>query len=94
MGIEQRKYIRFSLDIPAVRYTKYGEAIETVIRQISVGGCLAEWDEDVYIGDEFRMLVRLPNKNFLPLVVRQCINLPTTVSARSFRASRSLSRIC
>ena len=70
MGIEQRKHIRFSLDIPAVRYTKYGEAVETIIRQISVGGCLAEWDEDVFVGDEFRMLVRLPNKNFLPLVCK------------------------
>jgi hypothetical protein len=70
MGIEQRRHIRFSLDIPAVRYTKYGEAVETMISQISVGGCLAEWDENVYIGDEFRLLVELPNKNFLPLVCK------------------------
>jgi hypothetical protein len=70
MGIEQRRHIRFSLDIPAVRYTKYGEAVETMITQISVGGCLAEWDENVYVGDEFRMLVQLPNKNFLPLACK------------------------
>lgn len=70
MRIEQRRHIRFSLDIPAVRYTKYGEAVETMITQISVGGCLAEWDENVFVGDEFRMLVRLPNKNFLPLVCK------------------------
>lgn len=68
MGIEQRRHIRFSLDIPAVRYTKYGEAVNTLISQISIGGCLAEWDENVYVGDEFRLLVQLPNKNFLPLV--------------------------
>ncbi len=67
MGIEQRQHIRFSLDIPAIRYTKYGEAIETVINQISIGGCLAEWDENVYVGDEYRLLIQLPNKNFLPL---------------------------
>ncbi len=67
MGIEQRRHIRFSLDIPAIRYTRYGEAMETMISQISIGGCLAEWDENVYVGDEFRLLIGLPNKNFLPL---------------------------
>lgn len=70
MGIEQRKHIRFSLDIPASRYTRSGEAIETVVTQISIGGCLADWDENVYVGDEFRMLLQLPNKNFLPLMCK------------------------
>jgi len=70
MGIEQRRHIRFSLDIPAIRYTRYGEAMETMISQISIGGCLAEWDENVYVGDEFRLLIQLPNKNFLPLVCK------------------------
>jgi len=70
MGIEQRRHIRFSLDIAAVRYTRYGEAVETMISQISIGGCLAEWDENVYVGDEFRMLIELPNKNFLPLACK------------------------
>ena len=67
MSIEQRRHIRFSLDIPAIRYTRYGEAVATVLHQISLGGCLAEWDENVYVGEEFRILVELPNKNFLPL---------------------------
>jgi len=70
MGIEQRRHIRFSLDIPAVRYTQYGEAVETMISQISIGGCLAEWDESVYVGDEFRLLIQLPNENFLPLTCK------------------------
>lgn len=70
MGTELRKHIRFSLDIPAVRYTKYGEAMETLISQISIGGCLAEWDESVYVGDEFRLLIQLPNRNFLPLTCK------------------------
>lgn len=70
MGIEHRRHIRFSLDIPAIRYTKYGEAIDTVISQISIGGCLAEWDENVYVGDEFRMLLQLPNRNYLPLTCK------------------------
>ena len=63
----QRQYIRFSLDIPAVRYTKFGEKIETVLHQISIGGCLAEWDENVFTGDEFRLEIQLQNKNWLPL---------------------------
>lgn len=67
MTIEKRRHIRFSLDIPAIRYTRYGEAIPTVLHQISLGGCLAEWDENVYVGEEFRILIELPNKNFLPL---------------------------
>jgi hypothetical protein len=76
MGIEQRRHIRFSLDIPAIRYTKYGEAIETMISQISIGGCLAEWDENVYVGDEFRLLIQLPNKNFLPLTCKAMYKFP------------------
>lgn len=67
MGIEQRKHIRFSLDIPAIRYTKYGERQEILLRQISIGGCLLDWDENIFAGDEFRLLIQLPNKNWLPL---------------------------
>ena len=67
MSIEQRRHIRFSLDIPAVRYTKYGERLEIVINQISIGGCLVETEENIFVGEEFRLEVRLPNKNWLPL---------------------------
>ena len=67
MSIEKRQFIRFSLDIPATRFTKYGEALDIMIHQISIGGCLAEWDENVLISDEFRLLIRLPTQNFLPL---------------------------
>ena len=64
------------MDIPATRYTKYGEAVETIISQISIGGCLAEWDESVYIGDEFRLLLELPDKNFLPLTCKALYKFP------------------
>jgi hypothetical protein len=67
MSEYKRQYIRFSLDIPSVRYTKFGEKQETLLHQISIGGCLAEWDENVYTGDEFRLEIQLPNKNWLPL---------------------------
>ncbi len=70
MSIEHRRHVRFSLDIPAVRYTKYGEASEILLNQISIGGCLAEWDENIYLGDEFRLLIQLPNKNYLPLTCK------------------------
>ena len=70
MSIEKRRFIRFSLDIPAIRYNKYGEAVETLLHQISIGGCLAEWDENILVGEEFRLLIQLPNKNFLPLACK------------------------
>ena len=70
MSIEKRRHIRFSLDIPAVRYTKYGEAIELLLHQISIGGCLTEWDENILVGEEFRLLIRLPNQNWLPLTCK------------------------
>jgi hypothetical protein len=70
MSISQRKHIRFSLDIPAIIYTKYGERQETRLEQISIGGCFTGWEENIYIGDEFRMEIELPNKNYLPLYCR------------------------
>lgn len=70
MSIEKRRHIRFSLDIPAKRYTKYGEAVEIMLHQISVGGCLAEWDERILVGEEFRLLIPLPNQNMLPLTCK------------------------
>ena len=67
MSINQRQHIRFSLDIPAIIYFKYGDKQETRLEQISIGGCFTGWEENILIGDEFRMEIELPNKNFLPL---------------------------
>jgi hypothetical protein len=67
MSINQRQHIRFSLDIPAFIYGKYGERQETRLEQISIGGCFTIWEENIYVGDEFRMEIELPNKNYLPL---------------------------
>lgn len=67
MSIAQRQHIRFSLDIPATIYTKFGERQETMLQQISVGGCFTGWEENIFVGDEFRMELPLPNGNFLPL---------------------------
>ncbi|MEP6789340.1 MAG: PilZ domain-containing protein [Acidobacteriota bacterium] len=70
MSINQRKHIRFSLDIPATIHTKFGETQETRLDQISIGGCFTGWEENIYVGDEFRMEIELPNKNYLPLHCR------------------------
>lgn len=67
MSINRRKHIRFSLDIPATIQLKHGERQETVLQQISIGGCFTGWEENIYVGDEFRIEIELPNKNFLPL---------------------------
>lgn len=67
MSISQRQHIRFSLDITAWIFTKFGEKQETRLQQISIGGCFTGWEENLYIGDEFRMEIELPNGNFLPL---------------------------
>jgi hypothetical protein len=70
MSINQRQHVRFSLDIPATMVTKYGERRETLLQQISIGGCFTSWEENLYTGDEFRLEVELPNKNRLPLKCR------------------------
>lgn len=70
MPIDQRQHIRFSLDIPVVRYNKFGEKFDMLIQQISVGGCFTEWDEGLLTGEEFRMEIDLPNGNRLPLICK------------------------
>jgi hypothetical protein len=67
MSIAQRQHIRFSLDIPATIYPTIGEKQQTMLQQISVGGCFTGWEENIFIGDEFRMEIGLPNGNLLPL---------------------------
>lgn len=70
MSINQRKHVRFSLDIPATLITKFGERQETLLQQISIGGCFTGWEENIYTGDEFRLEIELPNKNRLPLACK------------------------
>ena len=70
MSIEQRRFIRFSLDIPAIRQHANGERHPIVLHQISIGGCLADAENNIFTGDEFRILLRLPNGNFLPLTCK------------------------
>lgn len=67
MSINQRQHIRFSLDIPAIIHLRSGEKRETELQQISIGGCFTGWEEDIFVGDEFRLEIELPNGNYLPL---------------------------
>jgi hypothetical protein len=70
MSISQRQHIRFSLDLPAIRYTKFGEKQEVLLQQISIGGCFMEWDDTILTGEIFRLEIQLPNRNWLPLLCR------------------------
>ncbi len=78
MSINQRQHIRFSLDIPAFIYPKYGERQVTRLDQISIGGCFTGWEENIFIGDEFRMEIELPNQNYLPLHCRALYRFDNT----------------
>src|SRR6478736_1144365 len=70
MSINQRQHIRFSLDIPAIIQLRSGERRETSLEQISIGGCFTSWEEDLLVGDEFRLEIELPNGNYLPLACK------------------------
>ncbi|MEK7724895.1 MAG: PilZ domain-containing protein [Acidobacteriota bacterium] len=76
MTIEKRRFIRFSLDIPAFRYAEEGEELQVMIRQLSVGGCQADWNESIFPDNEFRFEFPLPNKNRLPLTGKVIYRLP------------------
>lgn len=77
MSINQRQHVRFSLDIAAIVYSK-GEKRPTQLEQISIGGCMMGWYEDILIGDEFRMEIQLPNGNYLPLHCRALYRFDNT----------------
>lgn len=70
MTIENRRYIRFLLDVPAVSRKLDGQDSPTCIRQVSIGGCLTDWNDNLALGEEFRLEINLPNKNILPLMCK------------------------
>lgn len=70
MSRSQRQHIRFSLDLPAVRHSKFGDRQEVLLQQISIGGCLLEWDDSILTGEVFRLEIQLPNGNWLPLTCK------------------------
>lgn len=78
MSIEQRRHTRFSLEIPAVIVGKFGERQVTVLHQISIGGCFTGWEENIFAGEEFRMEIQLPNRNWLPLACKAVYRFENT----------------
>ncbi|MDH3528398.1 MAG: PilZ domain-containing protein [Acidobacteriota bacterium] len=76
MSISQRKHIRLTLNIPAIRHTPEGERLTTLLYQISIGGCFIEWDESIEEHEEFLMEVQLPDKNWLPLCCKALYRFP------------------
>ena len=68
MSIHKRRYIRFSLDIPALVSDEHGVEHEIMFREISVGGCLAELAETYAKYDEIRFELTLPNNNRVPIL--------------------------
>jgi hypothetical protein len=70
MPVDKRQFTRFSLDIPADLHGRFGERSRVLLQQISIGGCLMNWHDDIYPGDDFRIEIGLPNGNRLPLACR------------------------
>lgn len=71
MSIENRKFIRFALDVPVTVADEKGEKIKIMIKQISIGGCLIDLDDAAsakITGEEIRLEFTLPNSNKLPLM--------------------------
>jgi hypothetical protein len=84
MSINQRKHIRFSLDIPATLVNKYGDRQDTLLQQISIGGCFTDWEDGIFAGDEFRLEIELPNKNRLPLACKAIYRFEDTGIGMTF----------
>lgn len=64
---QQRQYFRFPLDIEARVSVPSGERMDAVVNEISLSGCYfgSVWVETA--GTVFRLEIRLPNGNWLPL---------------------------
>ncbi len=66
------------MEIPATICTKFGERQETLLQQISIGGCFTGWEENIFTGDDFRLEIELPNKNRLPLACKAIYRFENT----------------
>ncbi len=76
MSIEERRYERYSIILPAFRFAANGERKDVLLKQISILGCFLEWDESLAIGDTFRLELILPNNNYLPVMCQTIYRLP------------------
>jgi PilZ domain len=73
---ETRQYIRFSITLQARRQMLGDRITPVLIKQISIGGCMVEWDENAVIGEKLRIELLLPNGNWLPLIGKVLYRMP------------------
>jgi hypothetical protein len=76
VSYESRQYIRFSITLQARRQVLGDRISPVLIKQISLGGCMVEWDENVTIGEKIRVEVLLTNGNWLPLAGKVLYRMP------------------
>jgi PilZ domain len=73
---ETRQYIRFSITLQARRQLPGDRISPVLVKQISLGGCMVEWDENAAIGEKIRIEVLLANGNWLPLTGKILYRMP------------------
>ncbi len=80
-----RRYIRFPLTLQARRHSLHEQINPILIRQISIGGCLVDWDENVKVGDKFRVEILLQNGNWLPVTCKVLYRMPENALGVKFQ---------
>jgi PilZ domain len=73
---ESRQFIRFSLTLQARRQVSSDRISPVLVKQISLGGCMVEWDENAAIGEKLRIEILLSNGNWLPLIGKVLYRMP------------------
>jgi PilZ domain len=76
VSAETRQYIRFSITLQARRQLSGDRISPVLVKQISLGGCMVEWDENATIGEKIRVEVLLANGNWLPLIGKILYRMP------------------
>lgn len=76
VSYESRQFIRFNITLQARRQVMDDRISPILIKQISLGGCMVEWDENGVIGEKLRVEVLLPNGNWLPLTGKVLYRMP------------------
>lgn len=84
MSSEHRRYIRFSLSFQARKPLEKEQFIPVKISQISIGGCLIDWDERVNVGESVRIELQLSNGNWLPLNCKVLYRMPESALGVKF----------
>lgn len=84
MSSDHRRYIRFSLSFQARKLQENEQITPIRISQISIGGCLIDWDERVNVGESVRIELQLSNGNWLPLNCKILYRMPESALGVKF----------